>query len=319
MKEDIKRKFIPVMLTPFKEDGKVDLDGLAHITEFYLHAGAKGLFANCQSSEMFKLSDEERLLIVKHTLKIADGKVPVVAVGNFGNTIHEQADFIQKVYDTGVKAVIIVTSLIAGEHEGNEVFEERIFELLKLTGKIPLGFYECPEPYKKVLSAQQLEKFTSTGRIIYHKDTCLDIELIKDKLKVTENFRSFGLYDAYAVNAVASLEAGAAGLSCIQGNFFPELIVWLCDHFDDSTVSTSVIKVQEFLTDHMEVIHYAYPTVAKYYLQKRGINISTFTRTNTESFTTAVRDKVDRLYEKFHLLKKNLGVNFISTNQYNDF
>jgi 4-hydroxy-tetrahydrodipicolinate synthase len=69
----------------------------------------------------------------------------------------------------------------------------------------------------------------------------------------------------------------------------------------------------------MEVIHYAYPTVAKYYLQKSGINISTFTRTNTESFTTAVRDKVDRLYDEFHLLKKNLAVNFISTDRYNDF
>jgi len=311
MKENFKRKFIPVMLTPFKEDGKIDLDGLTRITEFYLQAGAKGLFANCQSSEMFKLSNEERLLIIKHTLKVTNEKVPVVAVGNFGNTIHEQADFIQKVYGTGVGAVIIVTSLIAMEHESNEVFEKRIFELLKLTGEIPLGFYECPEPYKRVLSAQQLQKFVATGRVIYHKDTCLDIELIKDKLKATENFPSFGLYDAYAANAVSSLEAGAAGLSCIQGNFFPELIVWLCDHFDDKNESESVSKVQKFLTDHMEVIHYAYPTVAKYYLQKRGINISTFTRTDTETFTAAVRERVDRLFQEYHLLKKDLAVNLI--------
>ena len=84
-------------------------------------------------------------------------------------------------------------------------------------------------------SSQQnnLEKFVATGRIIYHKDTCLDIEMVKDKLKVTDGIDTFGLYDAYAVNAVASLKAGAAGLSCIQGNFFPELIVWLCDHFND--------------------------------------------------------------------------------------
>ena len=220
MKENVERKFVPVMLTPFKENGEIDFDGLTSLTELYIQAGAKGLFANCQSSEMFYLSDEERLSIVKHTIKVADGRVPVIAVGNFGTTITEQADFVRKIYDTGVKAVIIVTGLIAKENESNEVFDKRIFELFNLTGKIPLGFYECPQPYKRLLSAKQLEKFVATGRIIYHKDTCLDIEMVKDKLKVTNGIDAFGLYDAYAVNAVASLKAGAAGLSCIQGNFF---------------------------------------------------------------------------------------------------
>ncbi len=312
MKENVERKFVPVMLTPFKENGEIDFDGLTGLTDLYIQAGAKGLFANCQSSEMFHLSDEEKLLIVQHTLKTTGGRVPVVAVGNFGATITEQADFIRKIYDTGVNAVIIVTGLIAEENESDEVFNERIFELFRLTGKIPLGFYECPQPYKRLLSAQQLEKFVATGRIIYHKDTCLDIEVVKDKLSVTNDIDAFGLYDAYAVNAVASLKAGAAGLSCIQGNFFPELIVWLCDHFDDVDDNGSVDKVQEFLTSHMDVIHYAYPVVAKYYLQKCGLNISTFSRTHTEAFTSEVQEKVDRLYDDYHLLTKELAAGLVN-------
>lgn len=312
MKENAERKFIPVMLTPFKDDGRIDFDGLTMLTEFYMQAGAKGLFANCQSSETFHLSDEEKLQIVKHTIKVAGGKVPVVAVGNFGTTIAAQAGFVRKISDTGVKAVIIITSLIAEENESNEGFDERVFELFDLTGKIPLGFYECPEPYKRLLSAEQLEKFVATGRIIYHKDTCLDIEMVKEKLKVTSGIDTFGLYDAYAVNAVASLKAGAAGLSCVQGNFFPELIVWLCDHFDNINVTGNVNKAQQFLTDNMEVIHYAYPVVAKYYLQKRGLNISTFSRTSTEAFTSAVKDKVDRLYDEYHFLSEELSISSIS-------
>jgi 4-hydroxy-tetrahydrodipicolinate synthase len=307
MKDKVPRKFIPVMLTPFKENGEIDFDGLGRLTELYIQAGAKGLFANCQSSEMYQLSADERLQIVNHTLKIADGRVPVVAVGNFGETIEEQAAFVRRIYDTGVNAVIIVTSLVAEENESDEVFDQRIFELFRLTENIPLGFYECPEPYKRVLSAQQLEKFTATGRIIYHKDTCLDIDQIKSKIQSTHDIPSFGLYDAYAVNAVASLEAGAAGLSCIQGNFFPELIAWLCDHFNDIHANGNVTKVQEFLTGHMEVIHHAYPLVAKYYLQKRGIHINTFTRTPTEAFTSDVKEKVDSLFEEYQHLKRELG------------
>ncbi len=94
---------------------------------------------------------------------MANGRVPVVAVGNFGNTIRDQANFIQRVYDTGVEAVIVVTSLIANEDDSDEIFESRILELFDLTGNIPLGFYECPEPYKRVLSAEQLGKFVATA------------------------------------------------------------------------------------------------------------------------------------------------------------
>ena len=233
MEKRPEKKFIPVMLTPFKENGEIDFDGLTRLTEMYLDAGVKGLFANCQSSEMFELRDDEKLRIVKHVMKITAARVPVVAVGNFGETIAKQADFINKIYDTGVQAAIIVTSLIVEESEQPEIFEEKVFQLFELTGKIPLGFYECPEPYKRVLTAEQLRKFVATGRVIYHKDTCLDIELVREKLKATHEYSSFGLYDAYVINAVNALKAGAAGLSCIQGNFFPELIVWLCEHYND--------------------------------------------------------------------------------------
>ena len=171
-----------------------------------------------------------------------------------------------------------------------------------------MGFYECPEPYKKVLTAGQLQKFVSTGRIIYHKDTCLDIKMVSEKLAVTKEYPSFGLYDAYIINAVDSLKAGAAGLSCIQGNFFPELIVWLCKNFEESAAEIKVHKVQHFLSTHMEVVHHAYPTIAKYYLQKRGLDISTFTRTKTDVLSNEIKEKIDNLFEQYYLLKKEIGI-----------
>ena len=296
------------MLTPFNNDGSIDFDGLTKLTEMYLHAGVHGLFTNCQSSEMYELSDQEKVQVVNHVLKIATGSVPVVAVGNFGETISAQAEFIHKIYDTGVQAVIIVTSLIATASEEPEVFEESVFRLFDLTGKIPLGFYECPEPYKRLLTPKQLAKFVATGRIIYHKDTCLDIALVREKLEVTKCWPSFGLYDAYAVNAVNSLKAGAAGLSCIQGNFFPELIVWLCEYYDDNGKKEKVNKVQEFLKDNMAIVHASYPMSAKHYLKTSGLNISTYTRTKSGKITADVNQKLDQLFKEYNMLKKDIEI-----------
>ncbi|UEG52854.1 dihydrodipicolinate synthase family protein [Mucilaginibacter daejeonensis] len=307
-----KKGFIPVMLTPFTDTGAVDHHALASLTDFYLRSGVAGLFANCLSSEMFELSDEERLQVIRQVVKVADGKVPVVATGTFGGPIEDQADFIKEVYDTGVQAVIGITGLIAGQDETDAVFNRRIDQLLELTDEVPLGFYECPVPYKRLLSAEQLHQFASTGRVIYHKDTCLDIDQVRAKVDATDSFQAFGLYDAYMVHAVESLKAGAKGLSCIQGNYFPELIVWLCDHYNDPALSVEVNKVQQFFIDHMDVMHHVYPTVSKYYLQKRGVNISTYTRRDVGSFTSEVRNSIDQLFEDHKILQQELEITSVS-------
>ncbi|MRX46687.1 dihydrodipicolinate synthase family protein [Pedobacter puniceum] len=300
--------FIPVMLTPFKDNGAIDFDGLSKLTELYVEAGSAGLFANCLSSEMFELSEAERLAIVKHVVDVAAGAVPVVATGTFGGPIQKQADFVKKIYATGVDAVIGITGLIASEQESDIVFNDRVADLLAQTDDIPLGFYECPVPYKRLISPQQLGDLVKTGRVTYHKDTCLDITQIKAKLAATQG-ADFGLYDAYMAHAVASLKAGSAGLSCIQGNFFPELIVWLCKNYNNEALQQEVVQVQAFFIKQMDVMHNVYPTISKYYLQKRGLDISTFTRRqNIGVFNEQVKANIYQLAVDYDALVSELEI-----------
>ena len=65
------------------------------------------------------------------------------------------------------------------------------------------------------------------------------------------------------VNAVSSLSKGAAGLSCIQGNIYPELVVWICDNYDKIERAEDVKIVQQFFVDTMDVIHDVYPINAE--------------------------------------------------------
>lgn len=299
--------FIPVMLTPFKENGAVDYPALTKLTEFYLEAGVAGLFANCLSSEMYELSDHERLQIVKHVVTAAKSTVPVVASGTFSKNIQKQADFVRQIYDTGVKAVIVITNQLADEHEPDTVFNDRMNQLMNLTGEIPLGFYECPMPYKRLVSPEQLHEFVAQKRIVYHKDTCMDLEMVKAKLKATKGF-DFGLYDAYMGHAVDSLKLGSAGLSCIQGNYFPELVVWLCENYDDPALKSEVDQVQQFFIDRMDIMHHVYPVTAKYLLQKRGLAISTFTRQQVGGFTREISNRIEKLQEDYTLLQQALDL-----------
>jgi len=299
------------MLTPFKDSGEVDYDGLTKLIELYLESGVSGLFANCLSSEMYELSEPERLQVVGHVIKAVNGKVPVVATGSFGGPVAGQAEFIKKMHATGVDAVIVITGIMAGEAESDKILNDRIFQLLQLTGNIKLGLYECPVPYKRVITAEQLKEFVATNRVTYLKDTSLDIGQVKAKLEAVKGYAGFGLYDAYMAHAVESLKAGSAGLSCIQGNFFPELIIWLCEKYDDPGLTAEVARVQQILRDNMEVVHDVYPIIAKYFLQKRGLGISTYTRRQVGVFSPEVRMKIDKLYADFGRLQKELDIRSI--------
>jgi 4-hydroxy-tetrahydrodipicolinate synthase len=284
--KELPRGFIPVMLTPFHDDLSVDYATLRQLCDYYIDNGAVGLFANCLSSEMYELSAEERLAVIKTVVDQTAGRVPVVATGTFQGSVEEMADFSNQVHALGVDAVIVLNNQFVSAEESDEVFLARIHQWMELTPGVPFGIYECPVPYKRLVSIPVLQDLLRSGRLCYHKDTSLDIEQVRGKIQAGSAAR-FGVYDAYMVHAKASLEAGSMGLSCIQGNFFPDLIAKFC--------SNPTADFQEFLTENMELMHSAYPTSAKYVLQKQGFPISLATKRKVETLTEELKEKLDQL------------------------
>ncbi len=291
------------MLMPFQADNTIDYKSLDELVELYLNAGAGGLFANCLSSEMFNLSREEMLRSVAFIVEKVNGRVPVVATGTFGEPLEDQARFVKEIYATGVESVIVITSLLAAETDDEATFRANVGKLLALTGDVPLGFYECPVPYKRLIQPDFLGELVASGRVNYHKDTCLDMDGIRQKLAATAAWPEFGLYDAYMAHAVESLRAGSAGLSCIQGNYFPELVTWLCDHYHEE--SPEVAEVQRFYVSNMDVMHDTYPASAKYVLQKRGVDIGPTCRNGS---VTDQQEELDRLLDEFEALSERIGL-----------
>jgi 4-hydroxy-tetrahydrodipicolinate synthase len=216
----------------------------------------------------------------------ANGRVPVVATGTFQGSVEEMADFSNQVHALGVDAVIVLNNQFVSAEESDEVFLSRIHQWMELTPGVPFGIYECPVPYKRLVSIPVLQDLLRSGRLCYHKDTSLDIEQVRAKIQAGSTAR-FGVYDAYMVHAKASLEAGAMGLSCIQGNFFPDLIAKFCSKPSE--------EFQQFLTENMDLMHSAYPTSAKYVLQKQGFPISLFTRRKVDTLTEELKVKLDQL------------------------
>ncbi|GJM75480.1 hypothetical protein HMSSN036_76960 [Paenibacillus macerans] len=77
----------PTMVTPFTAGGEIDYEAQARAVEWYIAHGVNGLFAVCQSSEMFHLSLEERVKLAAFIKEKAAGRVPVIASGHISDDL----------------------------------------------------------------------------------------------------------------------------------------------------------------------------------------------------------------------------------------
>ena len=259
----------PTMLTPLTANNKVDYPSLAKLTDWYLEQGAAGLFAMCQSSEMFLLSLEERVGVARFVKKQVGTRAPVITSGHISADPDDQADEVKRLADTGADAVILVTNRLAAQSESDDIWIDNLSKLLeKIPDDICLGFYECPYPYKRVMTPKTIKFCADSGRFYFLKDTCCDAATIKERIEITKG-SNLKIYNANVSTLLQTLRDGAAGYSGIMANFQTPEFKWLCDNYAKKPKEAD--EVGAFLSMASFIETHLYPAIAKNYLKRKGI------------------------------------------------
>ncbi|MCF7760037.1 MAG: dihydrodipicolinate synthase family protein, partial [Cephaloticoccus sp.] len=255
------------------------------LVDWYIAGNSQGLFAACLSSEIFHLTPDERLAVVRRTLARAKGRLPVIAAAAFPTDVSLQSAVsstaaitaaVQRVADTGVEAVILLTNQFVTDQEGDEVWLRSAEALLdRLDHRIRLGLYECPIPYKRVLSPNLIAWAAQTGRFDFIKDTCCDLAQIKAKIAATAG-TSLRFYNAQTATLLPSLQSGGHGFSGVGANTLPHLYAWLCQNFAAEPALAGELQV--FLTASYFALSSHYPHSTKTYLGLHGLPITPVSR-----------------------------------------
>ena len=273
----------PVMLTPLEDNGNVDYLALEELINWYIEEGASGLFAVCQSSEMFYLSIDERKELTHFIKKISNGRVPVISSGHVSYSLRDQIHELNMIAEAGADAVILLSNRLATANESDEILIERLKKIMnELPENIPLGFYECPYPYKRVLSTKIVEFCVESGRFYFLKDTCCNIEEIKKKLEIMKG-SNMKLYNANTSTLLESMKYGAAGYSGVMANFHPALYAWLLENWEKEPEKATYL--QDVLTPCSFIELKNYPLSAKKYLAEEiGLSVKARTRKNIADY-----------------------------------
>ncbi|MBR6720363.1 MAG: dihydrodipicolinate synthase family protein [Clostridia bacterium] len=292
----------PTMITPYKADGSVDYDMAERYVEWYFEKGCAGIFAICQSSEIFYLTVEERAELNRRVyakaqeLKKNSGKAfTIVSSGHVADSIEDQAYELNKVIETGTDALILITNRLDLNNEGDDVWIKNAERLLSMLPEdVNLGLYECPHPYKRLVTPKILKWCIETDRFYYMKDTCCDAKMIKERLDIIKGTH-FNLLNANCQTLLQSLKDGGAGYCGIMANFHPELYAWLCENY--RKVPEKAEEIQNLIgTCGFTENGLPYPLTAKYHMCLEGLETVLTARNRKDSeMTDYVKDCVSQM------------------------
>ncbi len=290
------------MITPYQEDGSVDYAAVEQYVQWYFDQGCTGVFAVCQSSEIAYLTLEERVKInqtvwnkAKNLEREHGRPFTVVSSGHVADNLEEQIEELQAVVASGTDALIFITNRLDIHNEGDDVWIANAEKLLAvLPEDIPLGLYECPLPYKRLVTPKILRWCLQTGRFRYMKDTCCDAAEIARRNEILAG-SDFKLLNANCQTLLRSLQGGGGGYCGIMANFHPQLYVWLCENFQREPQKAALVQALLGTVGFTES-GTPYPLTAKYHLCLEGIPSALRSRNRQpEELTDYMKDAVRQM------------------------
>ena len=301
------------MITPYTRDGKIDFNLVEKYVDWYFEQGLTGIFSVCQSSEIFYLSLEEKTKLNKvvytraKMLEKKNGRMfTVVSSGHTSDTIEEQAKELCAVYESGTDALILITNRLDPENKGDDVFIENAEKLLSLLPTdAKLGLYECPYPYKRLVTSKILDWCLSTNRFYYMKDTCCDATVIAERCKKLKGSH-FKLLNANCQTLLESIKNGADGYCGIMCNFHPRLYSWLGKNFNNEPKKAEFIQ-SVIGTFGFTEVGLPYPLTAKYHMNLCGLPTENIARNRkSEELTEYGRSCIRQMKSATDTLEKYL-------------
>ncbi|TAG99783.1 MAG: hypothetical protein EAZ16_14745 [Sphingobacteriales bacterium] len=103
-------------------------------------------------------------------------------------------------------------------------------------------------------------------------------------------------------------------MSSISGNFYPEVMGWMCNNANNPDKLIDVKWLQSELSRADPLIHIAYPISAKYFLRKRGLPVRSISRVIALELTPNQKKTLDELYDSFKRWCERLDIKPVDEN-----
>jgi 4-hydroxy-tetrahydrodipicolinate synthase len=206
------------MITPFRGDGELDEKALADFVEWQVASGIHFLVPCGTTGESVTLTHDEYLRVVRRTVEVAAGRVPVVA-GAGGNNTAKVIELVREIERLGADGILSVSPYY------NKPTQEGIYQHFRAIAhatSLPIIVYNVPPRTSSNILPDTLLRLAEVPNIIGVKEASGDISQIGElATRAPERFRILSGDDSVTLPVVA---LGGHGVISVASNEAPDMM-----------------------------------------------------------------------------------------------
>jgi 4-hydroxy-tetrahydrodipicolinate synthase len=208
---------ICALVTPFC-DGTVDDAAYEKFVDWQIEQGTEGLVPCGTTGESPTLSHEEHMRVVEICVRVANGRVPVIA-GTGSNSTEEAIKLTKHAKEAGADAALVVTPYY------NKPTQEGMYQHYKALNDsvdLPIMIYNIPPRSVVDMSVETMARLAKLPNIVGVKDATNDVgRATRQKIAIGADFIQVSGEDGTQIGFMAQ---GAVGCISVTANIAPKLM-----------------------------------------------------------------------------------------------
>lgn len=210
------------LVTPFV-DGQLDEKGLADLIEFQIENGSHGIVPCGTTGESATIDFDEHKRVIDLTVKVVDGRVPVMA-GTGANNTMEAIELTESARASGADAVLSVVPYY------NKPCQEGMYQHFKTIAEsvdIPIFLYNVPGRTVVSMQPDTVARLSRIDNILGIKEATGSLEQITDVIRKCPE--DFILLSGDDFTAMPTVLVGGKGVISVVANVHPRAMAQMIE------------------------------------------------------------------------------------------
>jgi len=203
------------LITPFNEDMSINYAKLEELIEWHIANNTDALIVAGTTGEASTLPDEEHIELVRRSVEIAKGRIPVIAGSGSNDTVHGIRLSLE-CERAGADGLLIVTPYY------NKTNRQGLINYyLSIADKvnIPIILYNVPGRTGMSIPADVVKELSNHKNIVGLKEASGDISYLAEVVRVCGS--DFAIYSGNDDIIVPVLSLGGVGVISVLANVMP--------------------------------------------------------------------------------------------------
>lgn len=260
-------KILTAMVTPFDASGEIDWNATKNLINYLIANGSDGLVVSGTTGESPTLSEQEKLDLFRFTVKVVDGRVPIIAGTGSYNT-RDSIILTKQAENAGVDGIMLVTPYY------NKPSQEGMYQHFKAIAastSLPIVLYNIPGRSAVNLTPETVIRLSAIHNIVAIKEASGNLDAMAEIIEKTPE--NFSLYSGDDGLTLPTLSIGGTGVISVAAHIIGNEMQQMIHKFQNGNLAGAASDHRKLLPIMKALFATPNPTSVKAALNSNGIQV----------------------------------------------